>query len=84
MGRCLSQGLQDLSSSVDALKVSIAKNWRIFSKAYIIRTYRSFQTRLKKGLHFIYLVDMANIECNIAKHNWAAGHLERSQRHAIV
>jgi len=34
--------------SVEALKVSIAKNWRTLSKDYIVRTCRSFRTRLEK------------------------------------
>ena len=33
--------------SVEALKVSIAKNWRSLSKADIIRTCKSFWTRLE-------------------------------------
>jgi len=36
--------------SVEALKVSIAKTWRTLSKAYIIKTCKSFRTRLEKGV----------------------------------
>jgi inhibitor of nuclear factor kappa-B kinase subunit alpha len=34
--------------SVDALKVSIVKAWRTLSKEYIVKTCRSFRTRLEK------------------------------------
>jgi len=33
---------------VEALKVSIAKTWRSLSKDYIVRTCKSFRTRLEK------------------------------------
>jgi len=33
---------------VEALKLSIAKTWRILSKAYVIKTCKLFRTRLEK------------------------------------